>query len=209
MQFFNVILFLNLIFITPISIYGHTFEDIIIERPIRRIDVRELFVEYYNNEAPVIGQPTNIKLQLTIYDFQTRQYENSKEGIIFIKIHQSWSDHRFNFKGRVTSLPDLEERIWKPNICVINAFDDKLISKHVDIFENSMVSYTELKRLSIPVVNGNVTINFEDIPLTENEIQNTLSISKVILKPSVAMKISYEVEGNNTQSMVSLILKIK
>uniref|UniRef100_A0A0K0EMT5 Neur_chan_LBD domain-containing protein n=1 Tax=Strongyloides stercoralis TaxID=6248 RepID=A0A0K0EMT5_STRER len=209
MQFFNGFLFLNLIFISSFSINGHTFEDIIIERPIRRIDARELFVEYYNNEAPVIGKATDITLQLTIYNFQTRQNEGGKEGIIFIKIHQSWKDHRFTFKGRVTSLPDLEERIWKPNICVTNAIDDKTISKNVDIFENSTVSYTQLKQLSFPVINGNVTINFEDIPLTTNEVKNTISISEVILNPSVSTKVSYQIENKNTLNMVSLILKIK
>uniref|UniRef100_A0A0K0F1E9 Neur_chan_LBD domain-containing protein n=1 Tax=Strongyloides venezuelensis TaxID=75913 RepID=A0A0K0F1E9_STRVS len=209
MQFFNVILFLNLIFIAPSTLNGHAFEDIVIERPIRRIDVRELFVEYYNNEPPIIGQPTDIKLQITLYNFQRHTNEGENGAIVFLKIYQSWSDHRFNFRGRVTSLPDLEERIWKPNVCVTNALNDVTVSKKVDIFENSTVSFTELKRLSFPIVDGNVTINFEDIPLTTNDVKNNLSITNVILNPSVEKVVSYQVEESNTKSMVSLTFKIK
>uniref|UniRef100_A0A0N4ZPU3 Neur_chan_LBD domain-containing protein n=1 Tax=Parastrongyloides trichosuri TaxID=131310 RepID=A0A0N4ZPU3_PARTI len=193
------------------SLKGHSFEDIVIERPIRRIDVRELFVEYYSNESPNIDKAVDIKLDVSIHNIQKLHKNNEEECIIFVKIHQSWNDHRFNFKGRVTSLPNLEERIWKPNVCIINALNNNnIIEKKVDIFENSTVSFIEIRQLSFPIINNNVTITFEDIPLNINDARNNIIISNIYIKEKLKRIIlSHYIENDSNNGDVSLILILK
>uniref|UniRef100_A0AC35UD31 Tubulin alpha chain n=1 Tax=Rhabditophanes sp. KR3021 TaxID=114890 RepID=A0AC35UD31_9BILA len=88
-------------------VFGHSYDDFVIERPTRRIDARELFLDYYSNESPVIGQATEIKIGLTIHDIQIVPAEGMNFAHLFISQFQSWKDNRFTFKGRITHEPKL------------------------------------------------------------------------------------------------------
>ncbi|KHN72533.1 Gamma-aminobutyric acid receptor subunit delta [Toxocara canis] len=109
-----------ILFLLPV-VYAPS-DDVIINRPLNRVEFSDLLLEYNFNYA---DEPTNaIEVNVALNVEQAKwSLGYSKELILVVELYESWRDSRLTFSGESSVTVPRGAVLWMPDTYFVNTLD--------------------------------------------------------------------------------------